>query len=309
MKEASCICGERIVFLDPEVVVKTCPNCGNSVYQHGMAAAVEDIFRPTRKRSVARRSTRFLLGVIAVVLGLASVFFSVSAVRRSAFRHAGSDVSQGDQAMQRGDYNSALAAYTRALTTYKSWFAGAAIAAPVEAALSNVRYKLAHSASLPDEGADGPALLPISLEDVARQAYDSSPEAWQQTFDAQCAGRMVVIRGNVQRRSGTAYKATALTLSYRVFSPAGKQVEISFDSPFFERYRFKEGDDCIVAAVLSKMYLDPGAPGESGHWVLVVDGAASSLVNDAGLLRGLGWNVDDEVENILASQRLLSPAY
>jgi hypothetical protein len=57
------------------------------------------------------------------------------------------------------------------------------------------------------------------------------------------------------------------------------------------------------------MYLDAGAPGEAGHWVLVASGSKSALVTDSDTLKGLGWNVDDEVENLVASQRSLPPAY
>ncbi len=144
---------------------------------------------------------------------------------------------------------------------------------------------------------------------MPEQAYAGAPDSFAASFDRNFAGRSVVIGGKAEERSGAAYRDSTLTFSYMVFSPSGAPVPVCFDGPFFERYRLKSGMDVLVKAVLGRMYLDPGAVGENGRWVIVLDSAKSALVTDTAQLKGLGWKSDDETENLVASQRSLSPAF
>jgi len=306
VKEVTCICGERVVFLDPEVQVKTCPNCGMSVYQYGMATVAAAAAAKSRRRGLSKR-VLILAGGLAAALVAVAIIALVSSSRQGAFDRAAAIAREAEAADTRGDFNTAAAAYRKALDVYGKWHAPLEVTSPIQSALRNVQAKLALASGA--AGAPHNGLVTVSLEEIARQAYNSQPKAWEASFARDHAGRFAVISGKVEKRFGSAYKASDLTLSYRVFAPSGGYIEISLDSPFFERYRLKPGDSCIMKGVMSKMYLDKGAPGESGHWVLVIDGAKSTLVTETDLLKGLGWKVDDEIENLVASQRALAPAY
>ena len=307
VKEVTCMCGERVVFLDPEVAVKTCPNCGMSVYQEDVEARTLDLARRRSRICLSRRQLVLALFVVAAV-AVTLLIVGVSAARQRAFATARQLVRQADIAAAARDYDAAVEGYSRALEIYLLWFAGDQTSDPIRNALERARRKRQAPGQPTGEPADR-GMLPISLEDLAQQAYADTPANWSEAFARDYADRKAVIRAKVEERSGEPYRASALTLSYRVFTPAGEEMQISFDPPFFERYRLGSGADCIIQAFLSKMYLDKGAPGGKGRWVLVIDGARSSLVTDGSYLRGLGWKVDDEVENLLASQASLSPAF
>ncbi len=305
MKEVTCICGEQIVFLDDEIKVKTCPNCGMSVYREEIS--YEPLLKK-RTRSKLPRRQLVIVGAAAagvlVALGLVTLF---SSMRGRALTRADALVKSAEGAVGRGELFDAEAAYARALRTYRSWWGPPGRAASVESALDDVRLKIA-LAALPDEKKEG-MLLGMSPEEIARQAYNSAPEAWQETFSRLGAGRTLVLAGTVEERSGGPYAAASLTVSYHIFNSSGREVEFLFDPPFFPRYRMKSGDACIVNAVLSRMYLEAGPAGGEAHWVLVADGDKSTLLTDTSILKGLGWKVDDETENLAALQSSLSPAY
>lgn len=310
LKEVTCICGERVVFLDPEVETKTCPNCGMPVRQFGLPP-IESLptAKKTRKSRPVGRRVLFMAGVVAVFLAVVAAIFSIQMAKRSAIAQAAIAERDAEGAEARGELNTAAAAYRRAVRAYKSWSIFPEKVGPLEAALERVEKKLADAAVLAAQLSKSDELLSISLEELARQAYAGSPEAFQPIFDHDYAGRIVVLHGRVEEGSGRAYKASALTLSYRVFSPSGDHVALAFNGPFFERYRLKQGSECLVRAVLAQMYRDAGGPGETGQWVLVLDGAKSALVTDSDQLKGLGWKLDDEISNLITLQRSLSPAY
>lgn len=310
MKEITCICGERVVFLDPEVETKTCPNCGMPVRQYALPVR-EEHAEPARKRKTHRvsRKTAYAAGGIGLFLVIVAILFGLDATRRSAISQAGASVRDAEAAEERGDLNTAAGSYRRAIGIYERWGSTPEILKPLQAALARVEQSLAKAAL---DGARDPKandLLSISLEELARQAYNGAPEAFPATFGHDYAGRVAILQGRVEEGTGSAYKASALTISYKVFSPSGDPIELSFDGPFFERYRLKQGADCIIKAVLGKVYLDRGGPDQTGHWVLVFDGAKSSLVTDSDQLKGLGWKLDDETINLVGAQRALSPAY
>lgn len=308
MKEITCICGEKVVFLDPEVEVKACPNCGMQVYQHG--APVNDIvvFKKKKRRNPLGRRGVYVLAVLCLVLAAFVAALAVASVRKSALEKAADAVTTAQAAEKRGDLQYATAAYRRALDTYELWNAPDEVWKPVQAALGRVRASLAQ-ARADGKASAQTALVAVSLEEIARQAYTSVQEGFVATFDRDYAGKNAFLRGKVEERTGVPYRDSALTISYRVFSPSGEPVEVCFDGPFFERYRLAAGKECIVQAVLTRAYLDPGGPGESGRWVVVLGGRSSSLVTDTATLKGLGWRIDDEIENLVSSQRSLSPAF
>lgn len=308
MREIVCICGERVVFLDPDVKVKTCPNCGISVYQEGVPTIALEGRARRRGLTLTRQSKITVLLTVGAAVLLAGTLGMIAG-RRYEMGRAAALAGEAEAAAGRGEYNTAIETYSQALGIYWMWFGGREAMAPVEAALANVRGKKAAEEALRSESAAGPVLLTVPLEELAQQAYSNTEEGWQKAFEKDFAGRTFAVRGKVEERTGEAYKASSLTLSYRIFDRSGDEVRMTFDPPLFERYRMKAGTDCIVSAHASRMYLDKGAPGEKGQWVLVIDGARSNLVTDAGSLRALGWKIDDEVENLVASQRELSPAY
>jgi hypothetical protein len=308
VKEITCLCGERIVFLDPEVRVKTCPNCGMSVYQERREGVDLILAERKRRRKLTRENVVMLLSIAAVlvVAGLATLVLSS---RQRAFSRAADLARQGDIAAAARDYVTAADGYTRAMEIYDIWFAGKGVMDPVRASLerANAKKQSADQAAqveLADRG-----LLTLSLEELAHQAYNDTTENWQRVFERDYLDRTVVMRGRIEERSGDAYKASQLTLSYRVFSPSGGEVLVAFDPPFFERYKLKSGADCIIKARLAGMYLDRGAPGAEGRWVLVIDGTKSALVTDVTYLRGLEWRIDDEVEKLVSAQASLSPSF
>jgi hypothetical protein len=302
------MCGERVVFLDPEVKVKTCPNCGLSVRLEGAASdVIDELLGTEAKRSTRRRLLLTSLGVGLVLAVLAA--FGIVGVRRSIFVKAAAGVVEAEAAAARNDYSAAEEGYSKALQTYRLWFASGELTGPVEAALANVRRSRDGAVRSQDAASTGPVLLGVPLEELARQAYSSTPEGWQRVFERDYAFHVVVIRAAVEEKAGEAYRASGLTMSYRIFNETGQEVRLVFDPPFFERYRLGPGADCIVSAYVSRMYPDKGAPGGEGQWVLVMDGSRSGLVTEAALLKGLGWRMDDEVESILTSQRGLSPVW
>lgn len=313
MKEVTCICGERVVFLDPEVETKTCPNCGMPVRQYALPppeeAAPEGRKPKKRRRSHIGPRTLVLLGAIALLLAVAGVLVSLSVAKSSALSNAVASVKNAEAAETRGDFNTAAADYQRAIKLYKAWNASQDIIKPLETALDKMERSIADAEAIARQSVGENELLSISLEEIARQAYTGSPDAFQQAFDRDYARRIVIMQGKVEEGLGRAFKASALTISYKVFSPSGEEVELSFNGPFFERYRLKQGAECIVRGVLAQMYRDPGGPGQTGRWIIVFDGAKSSLVTDVAQLKGLGWKVDDETANLVAAQRALSPAY
>jgi hypothetical protein len=312
VKEVTCICGERVVFLDPEVETKTCPNCGMPVRQYALPpeeAAPET--KKRRKRRPSRIGPKALVfaGAISLLLAVAGLLVGLSVAKRSALSRAVVAVRDAEAAETRGDFNAAAANYQRAIRNYRAWSASQDIIKPLETALARVESNIADAAAAARQTVGDDELLSISLEEIARQAYMGSPEAFQPIFEREYARRIVILQGRVEQGVGRAYKASALTISYKVFSPTGDEVELSFNGPFFERYRLKQGAECVVRGVLAQMYRDPGGPGQAGRWVIVFDGAKSSLVTDVAQLKGLGWKVDDEIGNLVASQRVLSPAY
>ncbi|MCD6405117.1 MAG: hypothetical protein J7M19_04785 [Planctomycetes bacterium] len=337
MTEVDCICGERIVFLDPEVEVKTCPNCGMPVYQHGLPAQDERIYTVKSKSKLPKQAWWLAALLVAVLLAV-GVVVGTSVVRTSALQKAQVEVERAQTAAQQGDYHAARGAYERALAAYRRWGAAGSATDEVEAALEEVSVLVQRSGV--EHSAQGSySAMPISLEALARQAYigpaatrlgrrlspqsaSASPAAgaeealaadaggpWRQEFQRNYAGRWVVIRSKVEKREGSAFKASALTVSYRVFSPSGREVEISFDGPFFERYRVKEGTECVLRAVLSRMDYERGQTGARRHWVLVLDSTKSIFVTDVEMLKELGWEVDDELARLVSRQQSLSAAY
>jgi len=309
LNEVSCICGESIVFLDPEVEVKTCPNCGMKVYQYESGRSFEPpgLVLKKKRSSQSYWMTGFLLAValaVAIVAGLS--FF-----RRRALVQAGEYVERAETAARRGDYHIAAQAYEQALVKYRAWGAESELVCRLESALESVsdrieaREREAAAVAVSNEGPLG-----ISLEELARQAYSSGRAEWQRTFARRHAGRWVILQGPVRKLAPTAPAgASDLTIPYRAFSPSGEALEIAFDGPFLERYRLEEGRRCIVKAVLSEPRLARESAAAVGRWLLMADAEESELVTDTSQLEALGWQPDEDLRNIVARQRSLSPAY
>jgi hypothetical protein len=299
-----------VVFLDPEVESKTCPNCGMPVRQYALPVR-EATLEPVKKKAKrpVSRKTLWVFGAVALFLAIVAALAWINATKSAALLQAAASAREAEDAEQGGNLNTAAAGYSRAISIYQTWRSTPEIVKPLQAKLERVETSLAKAAADAARNPAANALLSISLEELARQAYAGPPETFQGTFSRDYAGRVTIVQGKVEEGEGRAYKASSLRISYKVFSPTGDAVELSFDAPFFERYRLKPGAACIVRAVLAKMYIDAGAPGQSGHWVLVFDGTKSSLVTDTDQLKGLGWKVDDEIADLIGTQRSLSPSY
>lgn len=309
LKDVQCICGEYVVFLDPEVEVKTCPNCGLPVRQDGEAAGSDTA---VRRRFVQRRPVKkrhWLIGLVLGALIAAALVGAFKFVAASALAGAGREFERAEAAMAQKAYHTAAARYQNSLAIYKRWGALSELTDKVEAALAEAKLILAESAEMEAAEATLRGTMPISLEELARQVHYAKADQWQKAFMKNYTGRWVIIRSTVEQGRAREFKASALTVSYKVFSPSGEEVEISFDGPFFERYRLTERDDCLVRVVLSRMEFDRGGPGETGRWVLVADSSRSTLVTDRDELEETGWKVDEELEKLISRQRSLSPAY
>ncbi len=308
MREVDCICGEKVVFLDPEVEVKTCANCGMPVYQHEAPTRLEPIVfgkKPGRMSVQAYWMAGFLVAVVMAVV----VISGLSIARRKALVNAADEIERAEVAMERGDYHSAEASYDRALAQYRNWGGERELLDPIETALNDVRALIAERGAYASGVDQMRGAMTISLEELARQAYASKPEVWRKQFEEYFAGRWAVLACKVEERQGEPYKASGLAPAYRIFTPSGLAVEMSFDGPFFEKYRLRAGQECIVKAVLQKMYVDSSRASQAGRWVLVADSAKSSLVTDERDLEELGWQVDEDVRRILSRQESLSPAF
>ena len=307
MREVGCLCGERIVFLAEEVRVKTCPNCGASVHQGVVPRALQETVRYRPRLGRPAVSRYWLGGVLAIVLLAAVIITALSVARTKALARASLDERRAEAARLTGDLYIAAEAYGRALKACRKWGSGSESVARMENALAEVEAALAQSEQTRARTSSG--VLPISLEELARQAYMNGPDTWQGDFQAGFAGRWVILQGTVVMREGAAYKASALTVSYRVFSPEGRAVEISFDEPFFELRRLGPGEECLVKAVLAEMAWERGTSAEAGRWVLVMDGSASELVTDTDDLRTIGWEVDERLRELVGRQLSLSAAF
>jgi hypothetical protein len=83
-----CICGERVVFLDPDVKVKTCPNCGISVYQEGVPTiALEGRVR-RRGLTLTRQSKITVLLTVGAAVLLAGTLGTIAGRRYEMGRAA-----------------------------------------------------------------------------------------------------------------------------------------------------------------------------------------------------------------------------
>ena len=137
MKEVECLCGEKVVFLDAEVQVKTCPNCGAPVYQYGVPRMFEE--RVRRKRSPLRSTQGlWVAGLLSVVLLAVIVVAVLSVARTQALARARLDEERADAARLRGDYSTAEEFYSRALDAYRRWGGESDAVAKVSAALEEV---------------------------------------------------------------------------------------------------------------------------------------------------------------------------
>lgn len=306
MREVDCLCGERIVFLDEEVQVKTCPNCGSPVHQHAFTSALRETVRSGP--GLRRPATGYwMAGFLAIVLLVVVIIAALSVARTKALSRASLDEKRAEAARLTGDLYIAAEAYGRTLKAYRRWGGESESVARIESALAEIEAALARSEETGAAPSSG--MLPISLEELARQAYMNGPDRWRGDFHAGFAGRWVILQGTVVMREGAAYKTSALTVSYRVFSPEGRAVEISFNEPFFERRRLSPGEECLVKAVLAEMVWERGTSAEAGRWVLVMDGSASELVTETEDLRTIGWEVDEGLQELVKRQSSLSAAF
>ena len=306
MKEIDCLCGERIVFLDEEVQVKTCPNCGAPVYQHGLPSAFQETIKLKRPRRRAAAGY-WMAGLLGVILLVVVAVAAVSVARTKGLARASADEKRAEAARLTGDLYISAELYRRALSAYRKWGAGGEAVLRVRNALAEIEAALEEAGG--ESGASPAGMLRVSLEELARQAYTNGPDSWRGQFERDIAGRWVLLQGCVAKPEGSAYKASALTISYRVFSPEGREVEVSFDEPFFERYRMKPGDECIVKAVLRAMEWERGTSAEAGRWVLVVDGSESRLLTGVEELRTIGWQMDENLEELIARQSSLARVF
>ena len=306
MKEVDCLCGERVVFLDDEVQVKTCPNCGSPVYQHGVPSRFQETVRTGRRFRMPSPGI-WMAAFLSVVLITVVVIAALSVARTKSLSRASLQEKRADAARLTGDLHTTADAYRRALAVYRKWGSDRASIMKIEDALAEIEAALSQAS--PTEAAAAAGALGISLEELARQAYLTGPEVWAREFKRSFAGRWVIVHGVVERREGEPYAASSLTLSYRVFSPEGRPVELTFDAPFFERYRLEPGDECLVKAVFSEMTWERSSAAEIGRWVLVSDASASALVTDLMDLGSIGWDIDERLREIVARQSSLSAVF
>ncbi len=306
MREVECLCGEKVVFLDEEVQAKTCPNCGTPVYQYGPPRIFEERIR--RKRPSLRSAQGlWVAGLLSVVLLAVIVVAGLSVARTRALSRARLDEERADAARLRGDYSTAEEFYRRALDAYRRWGGESDTVAKIGAALEEVSLALSREESWAWGRAQGP--MPISLEELARQAYLGDPAEWEDRFNTAYAGRWVLVRGAVERREASRFRPASVTLSYLILSTQGPPVEIFFDGPFFEKYGIEVGGEALVRLVLSAMRFEKGTADEAGQWVLVADGLQSTLVTDEDPLKEMGWEIDDELSALLVRQAAVSSAF
>ncbi len=305
MKEVDCICGERMVFLNERIKYKTCVNCGTPVYQQDSPESFQKTLGMPR-RARMRRGIR-LAGFIAVMLAAAAGLIAVGIVRTRTLSEAALEEGRAEAAFLAGDTTTAAEAYRRVLAAYSRWSPRSDATARVRAALRRVSYaeakKLGEAARLKDGMAE------ISLEQMAHLAYQSAPDAWQEEFAERFAGRWVIIRGIVQAGERPTHTGTAYTVSYRLFSPGGRPVEIAFDGPFFERYGLKPGDECLIRMVFTEMMWEMPRASREGRWVLWADAGKSSFITDDAELRDTGWKMDANLESLIALQSSLHAVF
>jgi len=306
MKEVECLCGEVLVFLDEEIQVKTCPNCGSPVYQHGLPSVFEQRAK-SGKRPLRLSQGMWMAGLLAIVLVAVVVVAALSVARTKALGQARLDEERADAARLRGEYNTAAQGYRKALEAYERWGADSDVTNKVRAALEEVTLAISRESERLLPHAQGP--LPISLEEIARLAYLSEGKEWEGRFEQNYAGRWVLLRSFVDRSKALRFRPAALSVSYAVMSPQGLPVEVFFEGPCFERYGLEPGDECLIRMVLGGMRFETGGAGEAGRWVLVADGSASTLVTDEDVLKEIGWEPDEETSALVARQAALSSAY
>ncbi|MHC4714140.1 MAG: tetratricopeptide repeat protein [Planctomycetota bacterium] len=306
MREVECLCGEKVVFLDAEVQAKTCPNCGAPVYQYGVPRMFEERVR-RRRPSPWSSQGLWVAGLLSVVLLAVIVVAALSVARTRALGRARLDEERADAARLRGDYNTAEELYRRAMDAYRRWGGESDTVAKIGAALDEVTLALKREAGADGSRAQGP--MPISLEELARQAYLGDPREWEDRFNMGYAGRWVLVKSPVERREATRFRPAALSLSYMMLSTQGPPVAVVFDGPFFEKFGIEAGDETVVRAVLSAMRFEKGTADEAGQWVLVFDGLQSTLVTDENTLKEVGWEPDDELSALLARQAVVSSAF
>ena len=103
MREVVCICGERVVFLDPDVKVKTCPNCGISVYQEGVPTIALEGRARRRGLALTRQSKITVLFTVGAAVILAGALSTIAG-RRYEMGRAAALASEAEAAAGRGEY-------------------------------------------------------------------------------------------------------------------------------------------------------------------------------------------------------------
>ena len=83
MKEVDCLCGERIVFLDDQVQVKTCPDCGTPVYQHAAPSRFGQSIKVKKRRTMPSQGY-WMAALLGVVMFAVAVLTVLSVARSKA---------------------------------------------------------------------------------------------------------------------------------------------------------------------------------------------------------------------------------
>lgn len=307
MREVDCLCGERIVFLDDQVQVKTCPNCGMPVYQYAAPSRFGQSIKVKKMRTMPSQGY-WMAALLGVVMLAVVVLTALSVARSKAIAGAVAAETRADAAKIREDYYTALEAYEQALVVYKRWGHDSASIAKVEDALREIRFALSRSKTSWSAGSSGGA-LPISLEELARRAWANKPRLWSEQFDREYAGCWVAIYAKARREPDRAFDAPQLTVSYRLFGSMGEPVEITFDGQFLERYRIKAGSEVVVTLVLREMAFETDSPGGPPRWAIVADSVGSDLITDVDQLKDLGWDENGRIRDLVSRQASLSPAF
>lgn len=199
------------------------------------------------------------------------------------------EYQRAEDLYRRGDFPAARSAYERVLELAQG--------------LGRLRYSLAGAKGRYEACRAIMDLLPISLEELARQAYSTpSPGEWQAVFEREYRGRTVIFHTRLETVPDSA--GAGLRVGYQVREPGGRRLELEFGRcRIFAGKGWRRGMKVLFSAALDRMTCDSGAP---GRWRLHFAPGRCVLILDGRLLAAAGFEPDEGVRETIDEQRRLA---